>query len=94
MESDVHTPEKYNIFQTVGDTTGPGGIVRALRTVPMIEKIAKAIEKNCPNAWVINYTNPMSLCVKALYDTFPKIKAFGCCHEVFSTQKFLANVLK
>ena len=93
MESDVHTPEKYGIYQAVGDTTGPGGIIRALRTIPMIEKIAKAIEKNCPNAWVINYTNPMSLCVKALYDTFPKIKAFGCCHEVFATQKFLANVL-
>lgn len=94
MESDVHAPEKYGIYQTVGDTTGPGGIVRALRTIPMIEEIAKAIERSCPDAWVINYTNPMSLCVKALYDTFPKIKAFGCCHEVFSTQKFLANVVK
>ena len=43
MESDVHTPEKYGIYQPVGDTTGPGGIIRALRTIPMMEVIAKAI---------------------------------------------------
>ncbi len=93
MESDLLTPEKYNIYQSVGDTTGPGGIVRALRTIPMMEEIAKAIEKYSPEAWVINYTNPMAICVKALYNAFPKIKAFGCCHEVFGTQKFLAKVL-
>ena len=93
MESDVHTPEKYGIYQPVGDTTGPGGIVRALRTIPMIEVIAKAIKEYCPNAWVINYTNPMALCMKSLYDTFPEIKAFGCCHEVFGTQKILARAI-
>ena len=93
MESDVHTPEKYGIYQSVGDTTGPGGVVRALRTIPMIEVIAKAIEQYCPNAWVINYTNPMALCVRALYDTFPGIKAFGCCHEVFSVQKLIARAI-
>ncbi len=93
MESDVHVPEKYGIYQSVGDSSGPGGIVRALRTVPMFEVIAKAIEKNCPEAWVINYTNPMTLCTKTLYDTFPKIKAFGCCHEVFGTQTILAKIL-
>ncbi len=93
MESDVHTPEKYGIYQPVGDTTGPGGIIRALRTVPMMEVIAKAIEQYCPNAWVINYTNPMALCIRALYDTFPGIKAFGCCHEVFGTQKVIAKAI-
>ena len=51
MESDVHAPEKYGIYQPVGDTTGPGGIIRALRTVPMIEVIARAVEEFCPNAW-------------------------------------------
>ncbi len=94
MESDVHTPEKYGIYQSVGDTSGPGGIVRALRTLPMFEVIANAIKENCPDAWVINYTNPMTLCVSQLYKTFPEIKAFGCCHEVFGTQNFLANVVK
>lgn len=93
MESDVHAPEKYGIYQSVGDTSGPGGIIRAMRAIPMFEGFANDIRKHCPNAWVINYTNPMTLCVKALYKTFPEIKAFGCCHEVFGTQKLLAAML-
>lgn len=94
MRSDVHAPEQYGIYQPVGDTVGPGGILRAMRTVPIYEGFAKAIEENCPDAWVLNLTNPMSACVKSLYDTFPGIKAFGCCHEVFHTQNFLCCVLK
>ncbi len=94
MESDVHTPEKYGIYQSVGDTSGPGGIVRAMRTIPMYEYIGEKIKENCPDAWVINYTNPMTLCVKTLYRVFPEIKAFGCCHEVFGTQKFLAKMVQ
>ncbi|MBE7054876.1 MAG: alpha-glucosidase/alpha-galactosidase [Ruminococcaceae bacterium] len=94
MESDVHTPEKYGIYQSVGDTSGPGGIVRAMRMVPMYEEIAENIKKYCPNAWVINYTNPMTLCVKTLYRAFPQIKAFGCCHEVFGTQSLLMIALE
>ncbi len=94
MESDVHTPEKYGIYQPVGDTTGPGGIVRAMRTIPMFEEIANYIKEYCPNAWVINYTNPMTLCVKTLYRVFPQIKAFGCCHEVFGTQGLLCRVVE
>ena len=93
MESDVHTPEKYGVYQSVGDTSGPGGVIRALRTLPMMEEIARAIETYCPEAWVINYTNPMTLCVAQLYKTFPQIKAFGCCHEVFGTQRFLASIV-
>lgn len=93
MQSDVHTPEKYGIYQTVGDTSGPGGIIRALRTIPMFEEIAAAIKKFCPTAWVINYTNPMTVSIRTLYRVFPQIKAFGCCHEVFGTQKLLAGAL-
>ena len=94
MESDVHTPEKYGIYQSVGDTTGPGGIIRALRAIPMFEEIALNIKKYCPDAWVINYTNPMTMCTRALYRAFPEIKAFGCCHEVFGTQKFMLKILE
>ena len=93
MESDVHTPEKYGIYQPVGDTTGPGGVIRSLRTIPMMEEIGRAIKEYAPDAWVINYTNPMAQCVKALYSAFPKIKAFGCCHEVFGTQDILRSAL-
>ncbi len=92
MESDVHTPEKYGIYQSVGDTVGPGGIVRAMRTIPMYKEIAENIKKYCPNAWVISYTNPMTVCTRTLYEVFPEIKAFGCCHEVFGAQEFIANV--
>lgn len=60
----------------------------------MYVEFAEAIKRNCPDAWVINYTNPMAICLKALYEVFPKIKAFGCCHEVFGTQKLLTEVVK
>lgn len=92
MQSDVHYPERYGIYQSVGDTSGPGGLLRALRTIPMFVEIATAIKEYSPNAWVINYTNPMTLCVKTLYHVYPEIKAFGCCHEVFGTQKILRNI--
>jgi len=94
MEVDVHAPEKYGIYQSVGDTSGPGGIVRAMRTIPMYEEIAEYIKKYCPKAWVISYTNPMTLCIKTLYRVFPEIKAFGCCHEVFGTQHVLMKALE
>lgn len=94
MESDVHAPEKYGIYQPVGDTSGPGGLIRAMRTIPMYEEIAEYIKEYAPEAWVINYTNPMTLCVKTLYRVFPEIKAFGCCHEVFGTQDFLSKVVE
>jgi alpha-galactosidase len=94
MAVDVHAPEKYGIYQSVGDTAGAGGIIRALRTIPQLRQIALEIKKNAPAAWVINYTNPMSVCTRALYKEFPEIKVFGCCHEVFHTQKLLASVLE
>ncbi|MBA4686258.1 MAG: alpha-glucosidase/alpha-galactosidase [Candidatus Galacturonibacter soehngenii] len=92
MDSDVHYPERYGIYQSVGDTAGPGGMIRALRTIPMFVEIANAVKEYAPKAWVINYTNPMTLCVKTLYHVFPQIKAFGCCHEVFGTQKVLKTI--
>jgi galacturan 1,4-alpha-galacturonidase len=93
MASDVHAPEQYGIYQSVGDTAGPGGLMRALRTIPIYVGFAQAIREYCPEAWVINYTNPMALCTRTLFATFPGIKAFGCCHEVFGTQKLLAAAI-
>ena len=94
MESDVHLPERAGVWQPVGDTVGAGGFMRAMRTIPMFVTIAEAIRDYAPEAWVINYTNPMSLCVRTLYEVFPKVRAFGCCHEVFGTQKLLCAMLK
>ena len=94
MESDVHLPERVGVWQPVGDTVGAGGFMRAMRTVPMFVEIAEAIRDYAPKAWVINYTNPMTLCIRTLYEVFPEIRAFGCCHEVFGTQKLLCAMLK
>ncbi|MFC3801162.1 alpha-glucosidase/alpha-galactosidase [Cohnella sp. GCM10012308] len=94
MASDVHLPEEYGIYQSVGDTVGPGGLLRALRTIPQYVEIAGAIKAHAPKAWVINYTNPMTLCTRTLYEVFPEVKAIGCCHEVFGTQHLLAQMVE
>lgn len=91
--ADLEIPKRYGIIQPVGDTTGPGGILRALRAVPVYEDVAHGIIRSCPDAWVINYTNPMTICTAALYAAEPSIKAFGCCHEVFSIQERLAGLV-
>ena len=94
MGSDLEIPARYGILHTVGDTTGPAGLVRALRAVGEYAAIARAVRKHCPKAWVVNFSNPMSVCTRTLYKVFPQIKAFGCCHEVFGTQHRLAALLK
>ena len=94
MASDVGIPLEYGIVHPVGDTVGPAGLCRSLRAVADYAAIAQAVRRYCPRAWVINYTNPMSACTRALYKVFPQIKAFGCCHEVFGTQRHLAELVQ
>ncbi|MFB3891695.1 MAG: alpha-glucosidase/alpha-galactosidase [Phycisphaerae bacterium] len=94
MGSDINIPRKYGILHPVGDTVGPAGLVRSLRAVADYEVIARAIQKICPNAWVFNFTNPMTALTRTLHKVFPGIKAFGCCHEVFGTQHRLAALAK
>lgn len=94
MHTYVHGPEKWGVYQPVGDTAGPAGLFRALIMMPIYQEIAKTIEKVCPKAWVINFTNPMTMCVQTLYHVFPDIKAYGNCHEVFHVQDILARALK
>lgn len=89
--SDIQVPELYGLYQAAGDNTGPGGIVRALRTLPEYIKYANKIKQLCPNAWVISLSEPMSACLKVLYKTFPQIKAFGCSNDIFSMQEILAD---
>lgn len=94
MGNDLSVPLKYGIYQSVGDTVGIGGYSRALRTLPIYFDYAIQIKKYAPDAWVINYTNPMTLATQALYEGYPEIKAFGCCHEVFKSQKLLIEAYK
>jgi alpha-galactosidase len=91
--ADLVIPARHGVLQTVGDTTGPGGILRSLRSWEAMEGYARLVMDTCPEAWVINYTNPMSFCVAALHAAAPGIKAHGCCHEVFGTQERLAALL-
>jgi len=94
MKADLGIPARYGIVHTVGDTTGPAGLCRALRTAPIYARFARAIGEHCPRAWVINYTNPMAACVATLYAAFPGIRAFGCCHEIFETQAMLGRLVE
>lgn len=93
MRSDIHLPGWLGIYQSVGGMAGPGGMVRVLRTLSTYEEIALAIREFYPFAWVIGYTNLISLCVVGLYRIFPKIRAFGCRHGVFGTQEMLTAII-
>ena len=81
MRKDLDIPLGYGIYQSVGDTVGPGGWSRALRNVPVMVNIARTMEKVCPNAWMLNLTNPLTVLTRAVYKT-TSIKAMGLCHEL------------
>ena len=78
---DFEIPKKYGLRQTIGDTLGIGGIFRGLRTIKVLKDIAKDIEEVCPDAWFLNYTNPMAILTGYLL-RYTKVKAVGLCHSV------------
>jgi len=92
MEEEVGIAERYGLFYPVGDSTGVPGLMRGLRSTMIFAGFAQAIAEHCPQAWVINYTNPLSICTRTLTAVQPELKVFGCCHEVFSTQRSLARI--
>ncbi|HEY7440246.1 MAG TPA: hypothetical protein VIC35_12705 [Acidimicrobiia bacterium] len=81
MALDLDIPWRYGIRQPGGDTLGPGGISRALRNAPVIVDIARTMEDCCPDAWLLNLTNPMTALCRAVTKT-TSIKTVGLCHEV------------
>lgn len=87
---DVEIPKKYGIDINVGDTRGPAGIFRALRTIPVMLDICKDIERYCPNAIFLNYTNPMAMLCRAMQGQ-SKIQVTGLCHSVQGTANMLAK---
>lgn len=78
---DFEIPKKYGLRQTIGDTLGIGGIMRALRTIPVLEEFARDMEEVCPNALFMNYTNPMAI-LTGYMQKHTKIKTIGLCHSV------------
>ncbi len=87
---DIEIPKKYGVDINVGDTRGPAGIFRALRTMPVMLDIAKDIEKYCPEATVLNYTNPMAMLIRAVQGQ-SDININGLCHSVQGTAEMLAD---
>ncbi len=92
MRNDLAIPMRYGIRQTVGDTVGPGGLAQALRAVPVLVEIARDMERLCPHAWLINYSNPMTALCRAIAKT-TLIRTIGLCHELFGTYGRVRDIL-
>ncbi len=92
MHHDIAIPERFALRQTVGDTVGPGGIMRGLRNIPVMVDIARDMEQCCPNAWLLNLTNPMTTLTRSVLAA-SNVNAIGLCHEVTITQYSLAMIL-
>ncbi|MFH1615109.1 MAG: alpha-galactosidase [Planctomycetota bacterium] len=90
---DIEIPKKYGVDINVGDTRGPAGIFRALRTIPVMLDICKDMERLCPNATLLNYTNPMAMLCRAM-QIKSHIQVTGLCHSVQGTAEMLARWIK
>ena len=89
---DFEVPKKYGLRQTIADTMGIGGIMRALRTIPVLEDFARDMEEVCPNAWFLNYTNPMAM-LSGYMQRYTNVKTVGLCHSVQVCSKELLKAL-
>ena len=87
---DIEIPKQYGVDINIGDTRGPSGIFRALRTIPVMLSICKDIERYCPDATLLNYTNPMAMLCRAMQHESP-IRLTGLCHSVQGTAMMLAS---
>jgi alpha-galactosidase len=90
---DFEIPESFGLHQTIADTIGVGGIFRGLRTFPVLEGIARDIAEVCPDAWLLNYTNPMAMNVSYLHAVAPELKVLGLCHSVHWTVHDLCELV-
>ncbi|MFC8801026.1 alpha-glucosidase/alpha-galactosidase [Promicromonospora sp. NPDC057138] len=91
--ADLEIPARHGLRQTIGDTTGVGGIFRALRTFPVLTALAADMRELCPDAWLLNYTNPMAMNVWWLSVVAPELKVAGLCHSVYWTAHDLAELV-
>jgi alpha-galactosidase len=90
---DFDIPARYGVRQTIGDTLGIGGIFRGLRTIPVVVGIARDMLEQCPDAYLLNYSNPMAMLPWAVYRGTSFSRVFGLCHSVRDTHKFLAGLV-
>ncbi len=90
--TDFEIPKKYGLQQTIADTLGIGGIMRALRTIPVMKAFADDMQEVCPDAWFLNYTNPMAM-LTGYMQRYTKIKTIGLCHSVQGCSRHLLDSL-
>lgn len=90
---DFEIPKKYGLKQTIADSMGIGGIFRGLRTIPFVLDLAGEMVELCPKALLLNYTNPMSILMEALYTARPEIKSVGLCHSVPYTAREISSYI-
>jgi len=90
---DFDIPADYGLRYTINDTVNVGGVLRGLRTIPVVLGIVRDMEELCPGAWFLNYTNPMSMLVWAVSERSPGIRTVGLCHSVYWTVHALAGYL-
>ena len=91
MRPDLEIPAQYGVKQSVGDTTGPGGLSRALRNIPVVAEIGRKVMEICPKALFLNYTNPMTVLTRTL--ARQGVNVVGLCHEWIGVRRHLANLL-
>jgi alpha-galactosidase len=91
--TDFAVPKKFGLRQTIGDTLGVGGIFRGLRTFPFLDGLADDMRAVCPDAWLLNYTNPMAMNVQYLAVRHPDVRVLGLCHSVFWTIHDLCELI-
>jgi alpha-galactosidase len=89
---DFEIPARHGLRQTIGDTLGVGGIFRALRTIPVLLDIGADMAQLCPDAWLLNYTNPMAILCQAYAEGSPHKRIVGLCHSVQHTSRHLADL--
>ncbi|MBT3275670.1 MAG: alpha-glucosidase/alpha-galactosidase, partial [Spirochaetales bacterium] len=90
---DIEVPLKYGVDQCIGDSLGPGGIFRLLRTAPFLEGLILDMEKLCPDALLLNYTNPMGACCHLIGKLTDRIQYIGLCHGVQTTMDLVCGYL-
>jgi alpha-galactosidase len=90
---DMQIPHKYGVMQVLGENGGPGGLSHTLRTAPLVLAVAQQMEQYCPQAWLLNYTNPVPRICRAI-SKYSNIKAIGFCHGIGGTIKTIGQILE
>ncbi|GAA4347476.1 alpha-galactosidase [Angustibacter luteus] len=92
--TDFDVPARFGVRQTIADTLGVGGVFRALRTFGFLDALATDIRAVCPDAWLLNYTNPMAMNIQYLATAHPDVRVLGLCHSVFWTVHDLCALIE